>query len=322
MKILITGAAGFIGSSLLAELNERGYTELILVDNFFKPGKDRYLADKTFERSVNSPDLFDFLHQNPDVDFVFHLGGKTADKDDFINQNLLFSKRLFAWCSDKRIPMVYASSSSTYGDGKQGYSDDEEKLHALQPLNEYGKSKHEFDKWITGLKDASPFAGLKIFNVFGSNEYHKKMSASVAFKSFFEIKDTGKVVLFGSSSPAYGPGEQLRDFVYVKDVANVFCWFLERWVQGAEPFPSGIFNVGTGIGRRFNDVARAVFRAINLSENIEYKPIPEHILGSYPENTVAEIGKLRAAGYNHPFSSLEDAVDDMVRNYLLIETHL
>lgn len=314
VKVLLTGAAGFIGSALITELNQCGYSDLVLADRFTGDGKNRYLAGKAFSERIEASELFHRLKHQPDIDFVFHLGGRTAEKDDFVNQNVLYAQELFRWCAQHKVPFLYASSSSTYGSGSLGYDDSEEQLHLLAPLNDYGKSKHAFDQWACTQKPDFPWAGLKIFNVFGANEYHKGVSASVAFKSFFEIRDTGKVVLFGSSSPAYGPGEQLRDFIYVQDVVRVFCWFLMQYQRRA--MPSGIYNLGTGRGRSFNDVARSVFRAIGATEHIEYKPIPEKILAGYPEKTVARIDKLRRAGYLQPMTALEDAIEDLVKNYL------
>lgn len=314
-RILITGAAGFIGSSLVTELNRRGYSNLILVDNFHKPDKEKYLAGKTFSKKIISDNLFSFLDQEK-IDFVFHLGGKTSYKNDFTNQNLVFPQNLYRLCNEKNIPFVYASTSSTYGAGEHGYDDDESRIKLLQPLDDYGVSKNEFDKWILNQPKGGGFAGLKIFNVYGPNEYHKGASRSVAFKSYFEIKETGKVVLYGSSTPSFGPGDQQRDFIYVKDVIRICCWFLERWLTSPKSFPTGIYNTGTGIGRSFNDVARAVFKAMDLPERIEYKPIPENILSSYRESVIAPMGKLFKAGFNEKMFSLEEGVRDLVQNYL------
>lgn len=317
MNIMITGAAGFIGSCLVTELNRRGFTQLFLVDNFYKPDKDVYLSGKSFAGKIDSPHVFEWLAAGEvKIDFVFHLGGKTANKTDFRDANVVFSQDLFRYCDQHGIPFVYASSSYTYGAGEFGYVDHEALISKLNPLNDYAKSKHEFDLWMLHRKSATPWAGLKIFNVFGPNEYHKGLSTSVAFKSFFEIRNTGKVMLFDSSVPGYGPGDQLRDFIYVKDVVRVFCWFLKRWMQSPGQFPSGIYNLGTGTGRSFNDVARAVFSAMDLPERIEYKPIPEKILKSYPERTVAVMDKLMQAGYDEGMHSLETGMDDLVRNYL------
>lgn len=317
-NILITGAAGFIGSSLVTELNDRGYNSLILVDNFNKPGKDQYLGGKFFLRRVNSDELFDFLDNgDTKVHFIFHLGGKTAYKTDFTNQNLLYPQILFEWCRSHGVPIVYASSAATYGAGSAGYDDNEELISALQPISDYGKSKQMFDLWMMENGGKSEWAGLKIFNAFGPNEYHKGQSISVPFKSFFEIRNTGEVVLYGSSDEKYKSGDQLRDFVYIKDIIGVFYWFFEMWLTQKNQFPSGIFNVGTGVGRSFNDVARAVFRAMKLPERIEYKPIPENVLKNYPEYIIAKTDKLRRAGYSSTMWSLEDAVNDLVRNYLI-----
>lgn len=318
LKIIITGAAGFIGSALVTALNEKGITDLILVDNFQKPDKNRYLTGKQYQRKIESSVLFSFLEkEGAEIGFIFHLGGKTSFKNDFINQNLKYPQQLYQWCRVHEVPLVYASTSSTYGSGNLGYQDDESLISSLQPQDEYGISKHEFDKWILQQGKDGYFAGLKIFNVFGPNEFHKGPSRSVAFKSFFEIKETGKVVLYGSSTPSVRPGEQQRDFIYVKDVAKICCWFLERWQQSKNTFPSGIYNVGSGVGRSFNDVAKAVFKAMDLPEKIEYKPIPENVLKGYREMVIAPIEKLRKAGYTEKMFSLEEGVEDLVRNYLV-----
>jgi len=318
LNIMVTGAAGFIGSSLVTELNSHGYFDLILVDNFSKPGKERYLSNKLYLQRVEVSALLKYLNEDdPDIHFVFHLGGMTANKDDFRTQNVIFARQLALWCFSKNIPFVYASSSSTYGAGGYGYSDDEKLISYLIPLNDYGRSKQEFDLWMLNQGSLNTWAGLKLFNVFGPNEYHKGKSASVAFKSFFEIRETGSVTLFGASRPQYRDGDQLRDFIYVKDVVDIFYWFFERLLKSGPDFPSGIFNVGTGIGRSFNDVAKAVFKSMNLPAQIEYRDIPDEVLKSYPENVVADINKLREAGYQRIMWSLDDAIDDMVKNYLI-----
>lgn len=318
VNILITGAAGFIGSSLITELNAHGQNNIYLADNFDRPGKEQYLTGKSFLRKIDSVDLFDFLESGDvTIHFVFHLGGKTANRTDFTNQNVLYPQNLFKWCCLNNVPFVYASSAATYGAGSAGYDDDEKLISTLQPVSDYGKSKHAFDLWMMEAGRNSEWAGLKIFNAFGPNEYRKGQSASVAFKSFFEIRDTGRVVLFGSSDEKFKPGEQLRDFIYVNDIIKVFYWFFEKWLTNENQFPSGIFNAGAGVGRSFNDVARAVFRAMDLPVNIQYKPIPELILKNYPEYIIAKTDKLRRAGYSSTMWSLEDAVNDLVRNYLI-----
>lgn len=319
--ILITGAAGFIGSSLVAELNNHGYSNLILADNFRKPEKNRYLIHKKFIQKTEASSLIQFLNEkNFEPDFVFHLGAKTAAKDDFFDKNLVYSQHLFQWCRENKIPFIYASTGSTYGLGELGFSDDEDLIHSLKPLvHPYAISKHEFDKWILKEGKSCPWAGLKLFNVFGPNEYYKGRSRSVAFKSFFEIKETGEIMLFDTSGNLQNPGEEKRDFIYVKDVLKICRWFLEEWICHKSSFPSGIFNVGTGVARSFNDVARSVFRAMNISEKIEYKTIPENILKSYPSITMADTTKLRKAGYREKMWTLEDAIDDLVKNYLIPE---
>lgn len=317
-RILITGAAGFIGSSLVTELNRRRFDNLVLADHFHKPDKETYLKGKRYYRKINAEEIFTLIDSG-EIQFVFHLGGKTSYKTDFTNQNLLYPQRLYSRCVDKHIPFVYASTSSTYGAGENGYDDDENRIRLLKPLDDYGISKHEFDKWILSQGERGMYGGLKIFNVYGPNEYHKGASRSVAFKSYFEIKETGRVQLYGSSTPSFGPGDQQRDFIYVKDVISICCWFLDQWMNSPAAFPTGIYNAGTGVGRSFNDVAKAVFKAMNLPVRIDYKPIPEAILSSYRERVVAPMEKLFSTGFDKKMFSLEEGVQDLIGNYLSVQ---
>lgn len=316
-NIVITGAAGFIGSSLVTEMNRHNIQHLFLVDNFSGPEKDQFINGKSFQKKIDAPELFTFLESGAiRIDFVFHLGGKTANKTDFTDQNVDYPKKLFSWCRLNGVPFIYASSAATYGSGNNGYDDDEKLIPSLHPLSEYGKSKHAFDLWMMHQQPEGPWAGLKIFNAFGPNEYRKGRSASVAFKSFFEIRDTGRVVLFDSSDKKFGPGDQLRDFIYIKDIVKVLYGFFERWQRQEERFPSGIFNVGTGVGSSFNDVAGWVFDAMGIPRKIAYKPIPEAVLVNYPENMIAKMDKLRSVGLVPEMWTPQAAINDLVNNYL------
>lgn len=339
--IIITGAYGFIGSCMVSYLNQKGFENLILVDEFNDDEKELNLLHKKYIVRVERDNLFDWLQtEKPAIDFVFHLGARTdtTEFDYSIHQklNVEYSQLIWNYCTIKNIPLVYASSAATYGEGELGYDDDHELIAQLIPLNPYGISKNEFDKWVLHQKDHPPFwAGLKFFNVYGPNEYHKARMASVIFHSFNQIKQTGKVKLFKSHKPGYEDGEQLRDFVYVKDVVNVCYWMMEEYVSGEssvvnkEPHKSGtsltshysrltlgIYNLGTGTARSFNDLVNATFTGLDLQPAIEYFNMPEDLKGKYQYFTEAKMDKLRAAGYSEEFYSLEKGVDDYVRNYL------
>lgn len=320
--IIVTGAAGFIGSCMVALLNQHEYKNLLLVDDFSNPEKNENLHGKDFKEKVELEKLFSYLEEkNPGVSFVFHLGARTdtTEFDYSVHEklNVNYSQKLWQYCCEKSIPFIYASSAATYGAGDLGYNDDENIIPALKPLNPYGISKNEFDKWALSQNDQPPaWAGLKFFNVFGPNEYHKGRMASVVFHSFRQINQNGNVKLFRSYKPEYGDGGQLRDFIYVKDVVSVCFWFLQRWHQKSEDFPSGIYNVGTGKARNFNDLVKSVFAAMDIEPNIIYIDIPEDIRNSYQDFTEAKMDKLRSVGYHQPMYSLEEAVSDYVKNYL------
>jgi len=315
--IIITGAAGFIGSCLLAFLNEKGFNDIVLVDDFSYPSKEPNLLGKKFSAKVHRKDLFDWLEANHKrVQFVFHLGARTDttefDYAIFEELNISYSKSVWNACVKYGLPLVYASSAATYGAGENGYIDDENLIPSLKPLNPYGESKNEFDKWV--LQQAhQPFfwAGLKFFNVYGPNEYHKKRMASVVFHSFNQISKDGKIKLFRSHNPMYGDGKQLRDFIYVKDVASV-CYFLLNNRKN-----SGIYNLGSGKARSFLDLAQSVFLSLQLPVEIEFIDTPLDIREKYQYFTEAQMGKLYQAGYHAPFHSLEDGVADYVGQYLV-----
>jgi ADP-L-glycero-D-manno-heptose 6-epimerase len=315
--IVITGAEGFIGSCLVAKLNQLNYNDLILVDDFDTcPNRNLNLVGKKFTAKIERKNFFDWLKTNANqVQFVFHIGARTdtteTDEAIFKTLNYDFSISLWNICVNEGIPLVYASSAATYGEGENGYDDDESKLDLLQPLNPYGKSKNDFDKWAV-KQDKKPYfwAGLKFFNVFGPNEYHKGRMASVIFHSFRQIKEFGKVKLFKSHKAEYANGEQMRDFIYVKDLCDVCVFLLENRKK------SGIYNLGTGQARTWNDLANAIFKAMDLPSNIEYIDIPEDIRGKYQYFTEANMAKLRNIGYNKEFTNVENAVNDYVNNYL------
>jgi ADP-L-glycero-D-manno-heptose 6-epimerase len=316
--IIVTGAAGFIGSCLVGYLNQQGYRDLIIVDKFGEAEKVPNLDGREFSFRVERDELFDWLqaHQSSiAVPFCFHIGARTdtTEFDYSIHErlNVVYSKKIWEYCTDHRIPLVYASSAATYGAGEKGYDDRHDLVPALKPLNAYGVSKNEFDKWALQQEAHPPFwAGLKFFNVYGPNEYHKARMASVIFHSYNQIKKEGVVKLFKSHRPEYRDGQQLRDFVYVKDVLKICLWLMKQRPA------SGIYNLGTGKARSFEDLVKATFAGLDLPARIEYIDMPEDIRDKYQYFTEANMKKLRDAGYGEEFYSLEQGVDDYVRNYL------
>jgi ADP-L-glycero-D-manno-heptose 6-epimerase len=314
--IIITGAEGFIGSCLVARLNELGFNDLVLVDDFTTGDRAKNLVGKKFSIKVHRKELFDWLDANEKlVQFIFHIGARTdtteKDQQVFKELNLDFSTRLWNACVKYGLPLVYASSAATYGDGGFGYDDDENGLSKLQPMNPYGISKNEFDKWAVSQSDKPFFwAGLKFFNVYGPNEYHKGRMASVILHAFQQLRETGKIKLFKSHRPDYANGEQKRDFIYVKDLTDVCVYFMQTRSK------SGLYNLGTGTARTWNDLATAIFSALNKDVHIEYVDIPEDIRDTYQYLTQANMQKLLAAGYTKPFTQIEAGVADYVKNYL------
>lgn len=314
--IVVTGAAGFIGSTLIARLNEDGFRAIIAVDEFGHPGKNKNLEGKKIIQKIHRDAFFEWLKENQrQVEFIFHLGARTDttefDKAVLWKLNTDYSRELFALCTEFQIPIVYASSAATYGLGEEGYTDDERQLEQLKPLNPYGESKNEFDKWAIGQKKKPFFwAGLKFFNVYGPNEYHKGRMASVIFHAFNQINTTGKMKLFKSHHPGYKDGEQMRDFVYVKDVTDV-CVFLMHHRKD-----SGIYNLGSGKARTFKDLVLAVYGALEKAPAIEFIPTPEDIRDKYQYFTEADMKKLKGIGYEKPFTSLEAGVEEYVTSYL------
>ena len=325
--IIVTGAAGFIGSCLVGFLNRHGFENLILVDEFSDESKNNNLKQKRFSLQVEREKFFEWLSSaKPRIDFVFHIGARTdtTEFDYSVHQhlNVEYSKKLWDYCTIHSIPLIYASSAATYGSGELGYNDDHRIIDKLKPLNPYGESKNEFDKWVLHQGDQPPYwYGLKFFNVYGPNEYHKGRMASVIFHSKNQIRNQGFVKLFKSHRPDFKDGQQLRDFVYVKDVLKVCYWLMEGALgsmQGdkTRPAPNGIYNLGTGKARAFEDLVKATFHALDLQPKIEYIDMPEDIRDKYQYFTEANMQKLRDAGYKENFYSLEKGIDDYVRNYL------
>jgi ADP-L-glycero-D-manno-heptose 6-epimerase len=323
--IIVTGAAGFIGSCLVGFLNEQGFNNLLLVDDFGRADKTPNLEGKQFKNKIEREDFFKWLEaQKPSIDFVFHIGART-DTTEFnyaIHEhlNVEYSQKIWQWCSEHKVPLVYASSAATYGAGELGYNDDHEVIYKLKPLNAYGVSKNEFDKWALQQKEQPPFwAGLKFFNVYGPNEYHKGRMASVIWHAYNQAKKSGVVRLFKSHRPDYKDGQQLRDFIYVKDVLKVCYWLMEneQKLASRKLGKGALFNLGTGKARSFEDLAKSTFAGMDMKSSIQYIDIPEDIRDKYQYFTEANMKKLEDAGYQEPFFSLEKGVDDYVRNYLV-----
>lgn len=314
--IVVTGAAGFIGSCLTQGLLDQGYNDLVIVDDFSKTEKDANHINKQVTQRVARNQFASWLAENQNqVQFVFHLGARTDttefNYDIFQELNVDYSKEIWNICADNGIPLVYASSAATYGLGDKGYLDSHDIVNDLEPLNPYGVSKNEFDKWVLTQEKFPPFwAGLKFFNVYGPNEYHKGRMASVIFHAFNQIQKNGSVKLFRSHRDDYEDGKQLRDFIYVKDLVAVCIFLMENRQH------SGIYNLGTGASRSFLDLAKAVFAALELPEDIGFIDTPADIRDKYQYFTEAKMGKLRDAGYEAPFTTLEEGVSDYVVNYL------
>ncbi|HEY8896155.1 MAG TPA: ADP-glyceromanno-heptose 6-epimerase [Niastella sp.] len=319
--IVVTGAAGFIGSCLTGFLNSKGYNRLILVDDFSKVVKTPNLEGKQYEQKVEREEFFNWLAENkPEIGFIFHIGARTdtTEFDYSIHEhlNVEYSQKIWNYCTENKVPVVYASSAATYGSGEEGYNDDHAIVYSLKPLNPYGVSKNEFDKWALQQATQPPFwAGLKFFNVYGPNEYHKGRMASVIWHSFNQINNQGYVKLFKSHKEGYKDGQQLRDFVYIKDVLKICYWLMEQFEKGSN-VASGLYNLGTGKARSFEDLAKATFSGLDKEAKIEFIPMPEDIRDKYQYFTEANMQKLKDAGYSDSFYSLEEGVNDYVRNYL------
>lgn len=314
--IIVTGATGFIGSCLVSRLNKEGFKDIVIVDDFSRSDKKKNLAGKIFSKQVHRDIFPSWLRDNHRlVQFIFHIGARTDttefDKTIFDKLNLNFSKNVWNVCVEYGLPLVYASSAATYGGGEFGYDDDHSLIEKLHPLNLYGESKNEFDKWVMKQERKLGFwAGLKFFNVYGPNEYHKGRMASVVFHAFNQIQETEKAKLFHSHNPKYKDGKQLRDFIYVKDVTDICLWFFRTRKH------SGIYNLGSGTARTFLDLANAVFSSLEKKSHIEFIDTPADIRDKYQYFTEAKMEKLKSIGCDVKFHSLEEGINDYVVNYL------
>ena len=316
-QLVVTGAAGFIGSCLVGRLNAAGYSNIVVVDDFSKHEKDHNLEGKTISAKISRVDFIQWLNDfGNEVHTIFHIGARTDttefNKAIFDELNVNYTQDIWKACTHFSIPLIYASSAATYGLGEHGYDDDHSIISELQPLNPYGHSKNDVDKWILNQTETPPFwAGLKFFNVYGPNEYHKGRMASVIFHAFNQIKEKGSMKLFRSHNPNFQDGCQLRDFVYVKDVVDVCLYLMEDQPE------SGIYNLGSGKARTFLDLAKNTFANLNQLESIEFIDTPEDIRDKYQYFTEANMSKLINAGYTQPFHTLEEGIKDYVTNYLL-----
>ena len=325
--IIVTGGAGFIGSNIVAELEARGFHDITICDTLGMEDKWRNIAKREIRDIVRPEDLFDYMKKRADeIDVIIHMGAISAttekNADAIVENNYKLSRMLWKFCANYDVRLIYASSAATYGDGECGFNDDEHirALAQLQPLNAYGWSKHAFDRRVARLTQDSSmqnvdrrprqWVGLKFFNVYGPNEYHKGDMQSVISKLYKTIQNNEPAKLFMSHKPEYNNGGQLRDFIYVKDCVDVVMHFLEK------PEYSGIYNCGTGKARSFKDLALATYTACGIDPDIEYIPMPDHLRGKYQYFTQANMEKLRATGYSKTFTSLEDGALDYVRNYL------
>jgi len=319
--IVVTGAAGFIGSCLVSRLNKAGYEDIVVVDDFSKTEKAKNLEGKTITAKVGRKDFIKWLADfGQEVEFIYHIGARTDttefNKAIFDELNVDYSIAVWKACVQFNIPLVYASSAATYGLGEFGYKDDHAVIPSLKPLNPYGDSKNDFDKWVLTQTEFPPFwAGLKFFNVYGPNEYHKGRMASVIFHAFRQINENGGMKLFRSHNPDYTDGGQLRDFVYVKDVVEV-CLFLKE----KQP-TSGIYNLGSGKARTFLDLAKNTFKGMGKAEDISFIDTPIDIRDKYQYFTEADMSKMLEAGYEGGFHTLEEGVQDYVQNYLIGEKY-
>ena len=314
--IVVTGSAGFIASFLAQELNQTGRNDLLLVDDFSRKDKENNHKNIQCHSRIDRTAFIDWFSKNHNkVDFVFHLGARTdtTEMDYSIHEalNVKYSEDIWNICTAHNISLIYASSAATYGLGEYGYKDDHELVSKLSPLNPYGESKNNFDKWVLNQTTTPPFwAGVKFFNVYGPNENHKGRMASVVFHTFHQIQKTGGMKLFRSHNEAYKDGEQLRDFIYVKDVVSILLFLKENQVS------SGLYNSGTGIARSFHDLVSLTFQALDLKPNISFIDTPLDIRDKYQYFTEASMQKLIAAGYSKSFYTLEEGVSDYVKNYL------
>jgi len=315
--IIVTGGAGFIGSAIIAALNKRGITDILVVDQLGCDQKWKNLCNLSFADYVDKDDFLEMVIEGkicPPIKAIFHLGASTSTTETntsyLMKNNYEYTKLLAQWATGANIRFIYASSAATYGDGSAGFDDDENKVETLRPMNVYGYSKQLFDLWAKRAGLLKQIVGLKYFNVFGPNEYHKADMRSFVLKAFEQINTTGKVRLFKSYKREYKDGEQLRDFIYIKDAVDMTLFFYDN------PKTAGLFNIGSGTARSWNDLVKAVFAAMGKKPNIEYIDMPESIRNQYQYFTQAEIAKIRSAGHQTPFTLLEPAIKDYVQNYL------
>lgn len=316
--IIITGGAGFIGSAMAWELNRQGVRDILVVDNLGSTNKWRNLVGLKYHRYIHKDEFLGLTktrYMEGRIEAVIHMGACSAttetDCDYLIHNNLEYSKTLCRFALERDARFIYASSAATYGDGSRGFDDSDEAMEALQPLNMYGYTKHLFDLWLKGDGLLDKVAGLKFFNVFGPNEYHKDDMRSVVCKAFTQIRQTGKLKLFKSYRQEYAHGEQRRDFVYIKDCVRVIDWLLKNRGVG------GVFNVGTGQARTWNDLARSVFAAMGRETQVEYVDMPDALRGKYQYYTCADLKKLAGRGCDVDFRPLEDGIADYVQDYLM-----
>lgn len=320
--IVVTGGAGFIGSAVIWHLNNLGYDNIIIVDELGFDEKWKNLIGLKFFDFINKDIFIENVNQNFNINAksIIHMGANSSttekDADSLLKNNYEYSKSLAKYSVKNNLRFIYASSAATYGDGKLGFNDDVNNLYTLHPLNMYGYSKHMFDLWIQKQGLTDKVVGLKYFNVYGPNEYHKGDMRSVVHKAFEQIEATGKVKLFKSKNPGYNDGEQKRDFIYVKDAVDMTVYFLENKDK------NGLYNIGSGKARTWNDLAAAIFNSVNKPVNIEYIDLPEHLTDKYQYFTEADSEKIKKAGYSKSLSSLEDGIADYVKNYLLKNKYL
>lgn len=321
--ILVTGGAGFIGSAIVWRLNTLGNDNIIIVDELGTTEKWKNLVGLKFQDFIHKDDFISAIVDETiefPIEAIIHMGANSSttekDADHLFSNNYMYTKVLAQYCISNSIRFIYASSAATYGDGILGFDDDESGLEKLRPLNMYGYSKQLFDLWAKKNSVLDRIVGIKYFNVYGPNEYHKGDMRSVVHKAFEQVRDTGKVRLFKSFNPKYKDGEQMRDFVYVKDAVDMTLYFLDN------PTVNGIYNVGSGKARTWNALVTALFNAVGKPVNIEYIELPEHLREKYQYFTEANLNKIKSVGYNQQITSLEDGINDYVKNYLMKSLYL
>lgn len=321
--IIVTGGAGFIGSAIAAALNSRGIDDILIVDELASDKRWKNLINLSFADYIEKDDFLKMVLENKitqPIQAIFHMGACTdtteTDASYLIKNNYEYTKLLARWAADSNIRFIYASSAATYGDGSVGFSDDEQKIHVLKPLNMYGFSKQLFDLWALRVGLLKKIVGLKYFNVFGPNEYHKGKMRSFILKAFEQINETDRVRLFKSHNPDYADGEYVRDFIYIKDAVDMTLFFFDN------PQINGLFNIGTGKARSWNSLVKAVFAAMDKKPVIEYIEMPNELQSQYQYFTQAETSKITNAGYNKPTTTLDDAIADYVKNYLIKGNYL